>query len=90
MKDFYSKYLLKNLWFHLLTIFSVALIIASFIVPPTGIIDPSVLASVGEVFAFAALGAVIKAIDKGTGAKINKGNVTLEIQEKDDSDSSKS
>ena len=36
----------------LLCIFGVALLIASFAVPPLGIIDSSILAAVGEVFTF--------------------------------------
>ena len=62
------------------------LIIASFIVPPTGVIDPSVLAATGEIFAFAALGAVIKAIDKGVDAKVQRGNTTLVVGDLNNSD----
>lgn len=58
---------------------AVGLIVASFIVPPTGIIEPSVLAAVGEIFAFAALGTVIKAIDKGVDAKVQHNNTSLTI-----------
>lgn len=79
MKEFYCKYLLKNLWFHLLTAISIGLVIASFIVPPTGVIDPSVLAAIGEIFAFASLGTVIKAIDKGTAAKVRHRDTELRI-----------
>ena len=35
-----------------LAIFGVVLIIVSFIVPPMGVIDASVLAAIGEVFTF--------------------------------------
>lgn len=35
---------------------SAALIVVGFIIPPTGIIDGSVLTAVGELFAFATLG----------------------------------
>lgn len=83
MSEFVQKCILRNLWFHILTTISVGLLIASFIVPPTGVIDPTVLAATGEIFAFAALGTVIKAIDKGTGAKLHKGDVSLEIKEKE-------
>ncbi len=40
-----------------LVAFGVALIIAAFIVPPTGVIDPTVLTAFGEILTFA--GAVI-------------------------------
>ena len=70
---------MKNLWFHILTIVSIGLIISSFIVPPTGVVDPSVLAATGELFAFAALWTVIKAIDKGSDIKLSKGDVSVEL-----------
>jgi hypothetical protein len=44
-----------------------------------GVIDGSVLAAVGEIFAFAALGTVVKAIDKGVDAQVQHNNTTLTI-----------
>ena len=83
MKDFYQKYLLENLWFHIFSFASLALIIASFIVPPMGLVDPSVLAAIGELFAFASLGAVIKAIDKGGVGKVKHGQTEVELKSHD-------
>lgn len=40
-----------------LVIFGVILIVCSFLVPPTGVIDPTVLTAFGEILTFA--GAVI-------------------------------
>lgn len=37
----------------LLVIFGIALIIAAFVVPPTGVIDPTVLTAYGETLTFA-------------------------------------
>lgn len=71
--------MLHNLWFHILTFIAIALIIASWIWPPTAVIDGSVLAATGEIFAFAALGTVIKAIDKGQKATISHGSTTMSI-----------
>lgn len=71
--------ILHNLYFKLFSLVSIALIIASFIVPPTGLIEPSVLAAVGEIFGFAALGTVIKAIDKGVDAKVQHNNTSLTV-----------
>ena len=68
-----------NIMFYILTGISVLLIIASFIVPPTGVIDPSVLAATGELFAFAALGAVYKSIDKGVDATVTHKDTTLTL-----------
>ena len=71
--------MLHNIWFVSFSLVAVGLIIASFIVPPTGMIEPSVLAAVGEIFAFAALGTVIKAIDKGVDAQVQHNNTTVTI-----------
>lgn len=68
-----------NFWFYFLTIIAVGLIIASFLLPPTGIIDNSVLAAAGEIFAFAALGTLVHAIDKGKTARVMHGNTSLEV-----------
>ena len=59
-----------NVWFWVLLITSIGLIIASFLVPPTGGIDGSVLAAVGELAGFGALGALIKAMDMGVDARV--------------------
>lgn len=79
MREFYRDYVAKNWWFHAFSIIAICLIIASFIVPPTGVIDSSVLAAVGEIFAFASLGALIKAIDKGIDAKVKHGDTELHV-----------
>lgn len=73
------QYLKDNGVFWLCTIIAVVLLIASFIVPPRGVIDPSVLAGVGELFAFAALGAVVNAIGKGIDAKVTHNGTSIEI-----------
>ena len=78
-KKFFKTYIAHNLWFYIFSAVAMGLLIASFIVPPAGMIDPSVLAATGEIFAFAALGAVIKAIDKGVDAKVQRGDTTLVV-----------
>ena len=45
----------ESFWFKFLTIDTIILLVASFLIPPTGIIDPSVLAAVGEIESLAAL-----------------------------------
>lgn len=67
-----------------LTIVSVGLIIGSFFVPPQGVIDGSVLAAVGELFAFAALFMAWEAIDRGVDAKVTHGNTTIELNNDDE------
>ena len=61
----------------ILSFIAVGLIVASFIIPPQGVVDGSVLAAVGEIFAFAALFAVWEAVDKGIDAKIVHGDTTI-------------
>lgn len=74
------KNFLQRYWaFDAFSLIAIALIIASFIVPPTGVIDPSVLAGVGEIFAFAALYVVLMAVDKGTPASISHNNTTVTV-----------
>lgn len=75
-----------NWWFYTLAGIAILLIIASFIVPPLGYLEPTVLAGVGEIFAFAALGTVIKAIDQGRTASITHGNTTIEVKKEDGDD----
>lgn len=79
MKEIICEYVLKNLWFKILSLIAICLIIASFIVPPLGVINSSVLAAVGEIFAFAALGTVIKAIDNGVDAKVEHNGTTVTV-----------
>lgn len=74
----------RNYWFYLLTALAIILIVASWMVPPTGQIDGSVLAAIGEIFAFAALGTVIKAIDNGMDAKVSHGNTSVTFGNLDD------
>ena len=81
-----KKYIVGNTWFYIFSVAAIGLLIASFIVPPTGVIDPSVLAATGEIFAFAALGAVLKAIDKGVDARVRRGNTTLLVGDLSNSD----
>jgi hypothetical protein len=82
MKEIYEKCILNNLWFKVLSAISVVLIIISFILPPTGEIHPSVMAAVGEIFAFAALGTVIHAIDKDKTISMTHGDTTITVNGK--------
>lgn len=79
MKEFYKNYLQSNVFFWFFSIIGVILIITAFILPPLSVIDNSVLIAVGELNGFAALGAVIKAIDRGSSASIKHNNTELTI-----------
>lgn len=60
-------------------IISIILIIGGFLIPPMGIIDSSVLISIGEIFAFGALAAGIKAIEDGKEVEIHHKETNITI-----------
>lgn len=84
MREFYRNYLKSNLFFWLFSIIGVILIIVAFILPPLSVIDNSVLIAVGEINGFIALGAVIKAIDKGESATFTHNNTSITIGKEED------
>ena len=79
MREFYRNYLEDNSFFHFFSIAALILIVAGFIVPPTGQIDNSVLIAVGELNGILAIGAVIKAIDNGRSASIKHNGTETEV-----------
>lgn len=87
---------IKEIWanmhhwtFIICLVLSIILIVASWFVPPMAVIDGSVLAATGEIFSFAALATVIRAIDKGHKATIAKGDTTLTVGKDADEDENK-
>lgn len=62
---------------------SIALLVASFIVPPMGEISPTVLKGGSLIFAFAALMEVREAITEGLGVKLTHGGTTVEVKDLD-------
>ena len=84
MKEILKVAWLTNIWMRILSISSLLLIIASFFVPPLGVLDGSVLAAVGELEALGVLWIVLRAIENGTGASFKKGDVEVDIIEKED------
>ena len=79
MKEFYKNYLENNLFFWFFSGIGLLLIIVAFFIPPTAYIEQSVLIAVGEINGFIALGAVIKAIDKGRSASIKHNGTEVTI-----------
>lgn len=79
MKEIIKENLFHNLWFFIFSGIAIAMLIAAFLCPPLAVIDASVLYATAEIFAFAALGTVIKAIDKGIDAKLKHGNTSLQV-----------
>ena len=84
MREFYKNYLSNNLFFWLFSGIGLLLIIIAFFIPPAAQIHQSVLIAVGEINGFAALGAVIKAIDNGGSATFHHNNTELTITSDED------
>jgi len=60
---------------------SIALIVGGFIIPPTGIIDGSVLTAVGLLLMFAVVAQIpriLDAIHQGKSIKVSKGDLSFE------------
>ena len=74
----------NNGFFWLFSIIGILLIIIAFFLPPAAQIHQSVLIAVGEINGFAALGAVIKAIDKGSSATFHHNNTEVTITGNED------
>lgn len=58
---------------------SIGLMIGGFMVPPTGVIDGSILEGSGILFLFAALATGAHAIELGYDLKVQKGDATVTI-----------
>lgn len=84
MRRFYRNYIANNLFFWVFSIAALALICAGFLFPPPGELDNSVLVAAGELNGTIALGAVIKAIDKGVDATFQHNNTSVTITNKDE------
>lgn len=74
---------MRNPAFWICLAISIALVVAGFLVPPTGKIDGSVLTAVGELFGFATLEVVYIAIKKGVDASIRHGKTEVAIGDLD-------
>lgn len=71
-------------WYvHLAMIVSIGIGIAAFILPPTAVIDRSVLSFIAEITGAAALLTFLvklpEYIEKGGTARVTKGNTTIEV-----------
>lgn len=75
---------IHDAWFWVFSILSIGLLIAGFLCPPLAVIDGSVLIGCGEIFAFAVLGTVIKAINEGASAELSKGDTHFKIEKKNE------
>ena len=84
MREFYKNYLKDNTFFWIFSSIGLLLIIIAFFVPPAAQIHQSVLIAVGEINGFIAIGAVIKAIDKGSSATFHHNGTEVTITGNED------
>ena len=90
MSKFFKKFTKSNkIAFWVCLAISVTLLTVSFLLPPTGKIDPSVLRAVGEIFGFAVLYVVIEALQKGTDVTFHKDNIDITLNNPDSKDEDK-
>lgn len=73
-----------NYAFWICLVVAIVLIVGGAITPPPFVIDSSIFIGVGELFAFAALGTLGVAIEKGLDAKVTHGDTTIEVNNNDD------
>lgn len=84
MSKFFKNFTKSNkIAFWVCLAISVTLLTVSFLLPPTGQIDPSVLRGVGEIFAFAVLYTVIEALQRGTDVNFHKGDIDITLNNPD-------
>ncbi len=77
----------KNSTFNItVLITSIVMLVVSFILPPTGIIDPSVLTAVGELGILIVLNTASISILNGKTTTIKKGNTEITVQGNEDND----
>lgn len=69
------------LWVCLTT--TIGLFVTSALMPPKGVIDPSIFKAGGYLFGFATLFVVREAIREGLGVKLTHGDTTVEIKDLD-------
>ena len=70
----------KTIPFWICLIVSIGLMVAGFCVPPTGIIDGSILTAVGILFGFASLAQIPIIIEVAGYVKMTKGDMTIEAK----------
>lgn len=68
----------KGLAFWLTLTISIGLIVAGFLVPPTGVIDGSVLKAVGLLLGFATIAQIPTMIELAGYFRMSKGDLTIE------------
>jgi hypothetical protein len=67
--------------FYVCLVMSIALMVSSFLLPPQGVIDPSVLTATGILFGFAALAVAGQNLANGKDVKMKKGDLEVTIDD---------
>ena len=76
-----SKINLEKISFTLCLLVSISLIVGGFLVPPTGIIDGSVLKAVGMLILFAVIDMIPKILTAEKNIKISKGYISIDVND---------
>lgn len=74
------KEIKKGIPFWVCLIATIALLVGGFIVPPTGVVDGSVLTAVAVLFGFATLAQIPVIIEVAGYVKMTKGDMTIEAK----------
>lgn len=73
-----------KIWFGITTAIAILLVTVGFVIPPTGVIDGSVLTAVGELMGFAALAQVPMLVKKGTDVTLTHGQTSIHVDNNPD------
>lgn len=85
MKKFFTNLNdVTPVWYKLLLLFNAVLVSVSFLMPPRGVIDPSVLAAIGEIGGFALIGLIPYFLKHGATVKVKKGSSEIQVQKSDE------
>ncbi len=76
-----AKINLEKISFTLCLLVSISLIVGGFLVPPTGIIDGSVLKAVGMLILFAVIDMIPKILTAEKNIKISKGDISIDVND---------
>ena len=79
-----SKINYNKISFTLCLVVSIGLIVGGFLVPPTGVIDGSVLKAVGMLVLFAVIDMIPKILAAEKNIKISKGDMSIEVNDGND------
>lgn len=79
-----SKINYNKISFTLCLVVSIGLIVGGFLVPPTGVIDGSVLKAVGMLVLFAVIDMIPKILAAEKNIKISKGDMSIDVNDGND------